>query len=112
MRNVALITRRPETTSEPPTSPVRPTVLSLIPRAVSATRKPAVPEETVQVPASGPAGACAAVPGSASGGSVGWNLMNAQVASTIRASRAVRPSSSRRGQRRLRVASGTTWNTG
>ena len=107
MRNVAPVTRSPAMAMVPLTAVVRPTVSLLIPKAVSGTRKPATePAETAQWPSRVPSGADGDAVGSASGEGAGWNLMNAQLASTTRASRATTPTRILRIQRRFRVLAG------
>jgi hypothetical protein len=55
------------------------------PSALSGTRNPATdPASTFQLPSAKPAGAEAALCGSASGGGLGWSLMNNPTAATIR----------------------------
>src|ERR1700733_2589411 len=84
-RSVARITWSPESTIVPVTARVRPTTSLLKPSALSGTRNPATdPAATFQVPSAELAGAGAAPCGSASGGGLGWSLMNNPVAATIR----------------------------
>ena len=102
-RTTALVTRLPAMTTVPVTALVRPTASLLMPSELSRTRKPAIePFATTQLPSSGRAGAAAGPVGSASGGAVGPNLMNAHAPSTTRTTITAAATATQRSQRRLR----------